>query len=88
MGIDNGVVQGAVLSVTLFLIAISEMANKVRKPRNDQLGTSRNQTILCRRLDVSQLTWRPHIENVKAKCSNSLKIMKHLEPNGGRTNPP
>jgi hypothetical protein len=25
--IDNGVVQGAVLSVTLFLIAISEMAN-------------------------------------------------------------
>jgi hypothetical protein len=28
--IDNGVVQGAVLSVTLFLIAISEMANNER----------------------------------------------------------
>jgi hypothetical protein len=32
MTIDNGVVQGAVLSVTLFLIAISEMANKTKEP--------------------------------------------------------
>jgi hypothetical protein len=54
MSIDNGVVQGAVLSVTLFLIAISEMANKVRKPRN---GASRNQTILIlnRRLDEEEI---------------------------------
>jgi ribonuclease HI len=173
MSIDNGVVQGAVLSVTLFLVAISEMANKVRKPRNDQPGTSRSQTILSRRLDEeeiqevgilgyaddwvlytrdhqmlkaqnniqaalnrvsewcgangfkisqektkamhicrlrsrpenhsdptirlngqtlevvnthkilgltldSQLTWRPHIENLKAKCSKRLNILKHL----------
>jgi hypothetical protein len=44
MSVDNGMVQGAVLSVTFFLIAINEMVNKVRKPCNDQPGTSINQT--------------------------------------------
>jgi hypothetical protein len=50
MSIENRVVQRAVLSVTLFLIAINEMANKVRKSRNEQPGTSRLQTFLSRRL--------------------------------------
>jgi hypothetical protein len=44
-----------VLSVTLNLIAISEMANKVRKPRNEEPGTSRNEIILSRRLDKKEI---------------------------------
>jgi hypothetical protein len=44
--ITNGVVQGAVLSVTLFLIAIREMADKTKEPSNERPGPRRNQTIL------------------------------------------
>jgi hypothetical protein len=74
MSIDNGVVQGAVLSVTHFLIAISEMANKVRKPRNDQTGTSRNQTIYSRRLNA-QNNIKAGLNRVSEWCgANGFKI--------------
>jgi hypothetical protein len=43
--IGNGVVQRAVLSVTLFLIAISEMTNKTKEPCNERPKPRRNQTI-------------------------------------------
>jgi hypothetical protein len=49
MTIDNGVVQGAVLSVTLFLIAISKIANKNKEPHNERPGPRRNQTILTKK---------------------------------------
>jgi hypothetical protein len=45
------VVQAAVLIVTLFLKAISEMADKTKKSRNERPGPRRNQTILSQRLD-------------------------------------
>jgi hypothetical protein len=51
MTIANGVVQGAVLSVTLFLIAISEMANKTKEPHTER----RNKTILSQRLDEEEM---------------------------------
>jgi hypothetical protein len=47
--ITNGVVQGAVLSVTLFLIAIREMADKTKEPSKKRPGPIRNQTILSQR---------------------------------------
>jgi hypothetical protein len=47
--IDNGVVQGAVLS---------EMADKTKEPRNDKPGPRRNQTILSQRLDEKELRTR------------------------------
>jgi hypothetical protein len=53
--IDNGVVQGAVLGVTLFLIAISEMADKTKEPRNERPGPRRNQTILSQRLNEEEM---------------------------------
>jgi hypothetical protein len=61
MTIDNGVVQGVVLSVTLFLIAISEMADKTKakEPRNERPGPRRNQTILSQRLDEEEMRTRP-----------------------------
>jgi hypothetical protein len=55
MTIDNGVVQGAVLSVTLFLIAISEMADKTKKPRSERSGPRKNQTILSQCLDEEEM---------------------------------
>jgi nicotinamide mononucleotide adenylyltransferase len=58
MTIDNGVVQGAVLSVTLFLIVISGMADKTKEPRNEIPGPRRNQTILSQRLDEEEMRTR------------------------------
>jgi hypothetical protein len=55
MTIGNRVVQEAVLSVTLFLIAISEMATKTKEPRNERPGPRRNQTILSQRLDEEEM---------------------------------
>jgi hypothetical protein len=46
---------------------------ETRKP--DLMIRSNGQTLEV--LD-SQLTWRPHIENVKAKCSKRLNILKHI----------
>jgi hypothetical protein len=40
--IENGVVQGAVLGVTLFLIAISKIADKTKEPRNERPGPRKN----------------------------------------------
>jgi hypothetical protein len=55
MTIDNGMVQGVVLSVTLFLIAISEMPNKTKEPRYEKPGPRSNQTILSQRLDEEEM---------------------------------
>jgi hypothetical protein len=45
----------AVLSVTLFLIAISKMAVKTKEPRNERPGPRRNQSILSQRLDEEEM---------------------------------
>jgi hypothetical protein len=50
--------RGTVLSVTLFLIAISEMANKTKDTPNDRPGPRRNQTILSQRLDEKEMRTR------------------------------
>jgi hypothetical protein len=36
----------------------------------------------------TQNSWRPHIENVKAKCIKRLNILKYLAGTQGWTNPP
>jgi hypothetical protein len=56
--IDNGVVQGAVISVTLFLIAISKMADKTKQPRDERPGPRRIQTILSQALDAEKMRLR------------------------------
>jgi hypothetical protein len=54
----SNVPRGTVLSVTLFLIAISKMANKTKEPHNDRPGPRRNQTILSQRLDKEEMRTR------------------------------
>jgi hypothetical protein len=38
MYIENGVVQGAVMSVTLFLVAMAVITNQIRQPVEIRLG--------------------------------------------------
>jgi hypothetical protein len=45
-------------SVTLFLIAISKMADNTKETRNENPGPRRNQTILSQRLDKKEIQTR------------------------------
>jgi hypothetical protein len=76
MTIDNGVVQGAVLSVTLFLIVIREMASNERPgPRKNQtilsLGRRKNANTNCRNMRTTEY----FIQGI-IRCSRPKTICK------------